>query len=283
LYISIPFTGHMYRQPQLSGATMDNETILFERRDHIAVITLNRPEVHNAVNSQMCAEVGAALEHVANEPEIRVAIITGAGQKSFCAGADLKAVAAGEFGSEEQAGKWWFAGITDHYIPKPIIAAVNGFALGGGTEIALAADIVISSEQASFGLPEVTRGFIAGAGGILRLSRQVPPKIAARVIFTGEAMSAAEAEHWGLVNEVVPHEKVIECAIRIAEKIAANAPMAVAMSKEVLYLGLDAPLDFPPTARAMNQDYVNRIMQSEDAKEGPRAFAEKRQPIWKNC
>jgi crotonobetainyl-CoA hydratase len=96
-------------------------------------------------------------------------------------------------------------------------------------------------------------------------------------------MSAAEAERWGLVNEVVPHEKVIECAIRIADKIAANAPLAVAMSKEVLYRGLDAPLDFPPTARAMNQDYVNRIMQSEDAKEGPRAFAEKRQPIWKNC
>ena len=261
---------------------MDTETILFEQLDHIAVITLNRPEVHNAVNSQMCAEVGAALEHVANEPEIRVAVITGAGQKSFCAGADLKAVAAGDFGSEKQAGKWGFAGITDHYINKPIIAAVNGFALGGGTEIALAADIVIASEQASFGLPEVALGLIAGAGGILRLSRQVPLKIAARAILEGEAMSAADAARWGLVNEVVPHEELVERAVRIAEKVAANAPMAVRMSKEVLYRGLDAPLDFPPTARAINQDYVNRIMQSEDAKEGPRAFAEKRQPIWKN-
>ncbi len=262
---------------------MDFETILFERLDHIAVITFNRPEVHNAVNSQGCAEVGAALEHVANEPEIRVVIITGAGQKAFCAGADLKAVAAGEFGSEEQTGKWGFAGICDHYINKPIIAAVNGFALGGGTEIALAADIVVASEQATFGLPEVTRGFIAGAGGILRLSRQVPVKIAARAILEGGAMSAAEAARWGLVNEVVPHEQVVEHAMCIAEKVAANAPKAVVMSKEVLYRGLDAPLDFPPTARAMNRDYVDQIMLTEDAKEGPRAFAEHREPIWKNC
>ncbi len=237
--------------------------------------------VHSQPERQL-AEVGAALEHVANESEIRVVIITGAGEKSFCAGADLKAVAAGEFGTQEQTGKWGFAGICNHYINKPIIAAVNGFALGGGTEIALAADIVVASEQASFGLPEVTRGFIAGAGGILRLSRQIPVKIAAQAVFEGGAMSAAEAARWGLVNEVVPHQQVVERAIGIAEKIAANAPLAVSMSKEVLYRGLDASLDFPPAAWAMNQDYVDRIMQTEDAKEGPRAFAEKRQPIWKN-
>ena len=259
---------------------MDFETILFEQHGHIAVITLNRPEVLNAVNSQLCRDVGGALELVASETNIRVAIITAAGSKAFCVGADLKAVAAGEFGSEEQAGKWGFAGICNHYINKPIIAAVNGFALGGGTEIALASDIVVASEFASFGLPEVTRGLIAGAGGILRLSRQIPTKVAARMIFEGEAISALEAAQWGLVNAVVPPDQVMDQAMEIAKKIAANSPVAVRMSKEVFYRGLDAPLDFPPTARALNDKYVNKILLTDDAAEGARAFVEKRKPDW---
>ena len=259
---------------------MDHQTIIFEQHSHTAVITLNRPEVLNAVNSQLCAEVGAALETVANDTSIRVVIITGAGSKAFCVGADLKAVAAGEFGSEEQAGEWGFAGICKHYINKPIIAAVNGLALGGGTEIVLATDIVVASESASFGLTEVTLGLIAGAGGILRLPRQIPEKIAARMIFEGEAMSAAEAAKWGLVNEVVPADEVMANAMAIAEKIASNSPVAVRMSKDVFYRGLDAPLDFPPTARALNQKYVNELMLTEDAAEGARAFVEQRKPQW---
>lgn len=259
---------------------MPYETITFEIGNKVAIVTFNRPEVHNAVNSQVCQEVGDALEIIANEKEIRVAIITGAGTKAFCAGADLKAVAAGEFGSQEQAGKWGFAGICDHYINKPLIAAVNGYALGGGTEIALASDIVVASESATFGLTEATFGLIAGAGGILRLSRQIPTKIAARMIFQGNPISAKEAERWGLVNEVVPQSDLMSVALEIANSIAANAPMAVRFSKEVLYRGLDASLDFPPDAREINQDYVDRIVESEDAKEGARAFSERRKPNW---
>ena len=261
---------------------MNFETILFDQHDHIAVITLNRPGVLNAVNSKVCSEVGHALEFVANEKKIRVTIVTAAGTKAFCVGADLKAVAAGEFGSDEQAGKWGFAGICNHYINKPIIAAVNGFALGGGTEIALAADIVIASESASFGLPEVTRGLIAGAGGILRLSRQLPTKVAARMIFEGKAISATEAAQWGLVNSVVAQNQLMPTAMEIAKNIAANSPAAVRMSKEVFYRGLDAPLDFPPTARALNDEYVKKILLTDDATEGANAFVEKREPNWRD-
>ena len=256
------------------------ETITFEVKSNVAIVTLNRPEVHNAVNSQVCQDVGDALETIANDKEIRVAIITGSGTKSFCAGADLKALAAGEFGSKEQAGKWGFAGICDHYINKPIIAAVNGYALGGGTEIALACDIVVATESATFGLTEVTLGLIAGAGGILRLSRQIPTKVAARMILQGIPISAKDAERWGLVNEVVPQSELMSVALEIAHSIAANAPMAVRFSKEVLYRGLDAPLDFPPDARNLNQEYVDRIVESKDATEGAIAFSEQRKPIW---
>lgn len=261
---------------------MDFKTIIFEKLGHIAVITLNRPEVLNAVNSQLCADVGEALEVVANDPKIRVGIITGSGPKAFCVGADLKAVAAGEFGSKEQAGPWGFAGVTDHYIDKPIIAAVNGIAFGGGTEIALATDIVVASEHASFALTEVTLGLIAGAGGILRLSRQIPQKIAARMILEGSPLSASNAARWGLVNEVVEPDDVLPCAMRIAEKIAANSPSSVRASKEVFYRGLDSPLNFPPAARELNQEYVDIIMRGPDAVEGPLAFSEKRPPVWKD-
>jgi crotonobetainyl-CoA hydratase len=261
---------------------VDFETIIFEKLDHVAVITLNRPEVLNAVNSQLCADVGEALEVIANDPKIRVSVITGSGSRAFCVGADLKAVAAGEFGSKEQAGRWGFAGVTDHYINKPIIAAVNGIAFGGGTEIALAADIVVASEQASFALTEVTLGLIAGAGGILRLSRQIPQKIAARMVFEGSPLTAADAARWGLINEVVDADDVMPCAMRIAEKIAANSPSSVRASKEVFYRGLDSPLNFPPTARELNQKYVDEIMRGADAAEGPLAFSEKRPPVWKD-
>ena len=247
---------------------MDFETIIFEKLDHVAVITLNRPEVLNAVNSQLCTEVGEALEVVANDPKIRVGIITGSGSKAFCVGADLKAVAAGDFGSKEQAGPWGFAGMTDHYINKPIVAAVNGIAFGGGTEIALAADIVVASEQASFALTEVTR--------------QIPQKIAARMVFEGSPLSAADAARWGLINEVVEADTVMPCAMRIAEKIAANSPSSVRASKEVFYRGLDSPLNFPPTARELNQKYVDEVMRGPDAAEGPLAFSEKRPPVWKD-
>lgn len=259
---------------------MSYETVLFERRGRTAVITLNRPEAMNAVNSQLWCEAGTALEEFAQDPELWVAVITGAGERAFCAGADLKELAAGGFRIPEHAARWGFAGIVQHYVSKPLIAAVNGFALGGGTEIALACDLIVASERASFGLPEVKRGIIAAAGGLLRLPRQLPLKRAVEAIFTGEPLTAAEAQRWGLVNRVVPHEQVLPEALALAEKICENAPLAVRASKEIIYRGLDAPLDYPAEAWEINRKYRAEVMASADAREGVRAFAEKRRPRW---
>ena len=261
---------------------MNYETIIFERMGHIAKFTLNRPQAMNSVSSQLWNEMGTALEEFNQDPELWVAIITGAGDRAFCAGADLKeVVATGGLKKTEQMSKWGFAGITQHYIEKPLIAAVNGFALGGGTEIALACDLVVASEKASFGLPEVKRGILAGAGGLIRLPRQIPLKVAMHVILTGESLSAAEALRWGLINQVVPQEKVMSAAMALAEKICENAPVSIRASKNVVYHSLDASLNFPPEAWDVNNTYTDVVMSSEDAKEGPRAFAEKRLPNWK--
>jgi crotonobetainyl-CoA hydratase len=259
---------------------MAYETILVERIGRVTKITLNRPEVMNCINAMIWQEIGTAFEEFAQDPQQWVAVLTGAGERAFCAGADLKAVSAGQMVITEQMQAWGFAGIARHFVNKPVIAAVNGFALGGGTEIALACDLVVASEKASFGLPEVKRGIIAGAGGLLRLPRQVPLKVAMHCIMTGEPLTATEAHRWGLVNLVVAHDQVVPAAMAMAEKICQNAPVAVRASKEIVYRGLDAPLDFPGTAWEINKQHTSEVMTSEDAKEGPRAFAEKRAPNW---
>ncbi|MFP5110216.1 crotonase/enoyl-CoA hydratase family protein [Neobacillus sp. C211] len=261
---------------------MEFNNIKVENDGRIFIITINRPEAMNAINQETWIEIGESIEFFNRSNEYVVAILTGAGNRSFCAGADLKALSRGEsiIPSSDEAN-WGFAGIVKHYTNKPIIAAVNGFALGGGTEIALACDIVIASENATFGLPEVKRGIIAGAGGLLRLPRQIPLKIASELIFTGDTLSADAAAKWGLVNHVVPHELVIDKAIEVAKKIADNAPVAVRASKDIVYKGLDVPIDHPQTGWDINDQYVAVVMESEDSLEGPRAFAEKRQPVWK--
>ncbi|MDQ1002231.1 crotonobetainyl-CoA hydratase [Neobacillus niacini] len=266
---------------------MDFETILFEKRGQIALITLNRPEVMNAVNRRLSVEVGFALEEFNNDPDLRVAIITGAGEKAFCVGSDLKEKL--EIGLSipdeikewtEKLKEWGFAGITKRHISKPIIAAVNGYALGGGFEIALSCDLIVASEKASFGLPEVKHGLIAGAGGLLRLPRNIPVKVAMRAILTGKSLSAEEAKSWGIVNEIVPHDDVLSAAIRLAEDIIKNSPTAVSFSKEVVYRGLDSTLTFPPDGWKINDDYISQAFDSDDAKEGIRSFVEKREPNW---
>lgn len=259
---------------------MSNEPVLFEKRDRVALIVINRPEAANAINAEAWAGIGNALEEYARDPSLWCAIITGAGAKSFCAGADLKSLFLGEKMSPPGGEKWGFAGIVKHYIKKPIIAAVNGFALGGGTEIALACDLIVASEQATFGLPEVKRGLTAVAGGLLRLPRQMPLKVAMEYILTGDSFSAAEAKRWGLVNRVAPHEKVLDEAFALAERITANAPLAVSASKDLVYRGLDVPLDHPEEAWAINDEYADQLMDSEDSKEGVKAFSEKREPMW---
>jgi crotonobetainyl-CoA hydratase len=244
------------------------------------LITLNRPEARNAVNGAVSSAVGDALETAKNDPEIRAVVITGAGDKSFCAGADLKAISRGEDLNHPDHPEWGFGGYVRHFIDKPTIAAVNGTALGGGSELVLASDLVIAAESATFGLPEVKRGLIAGAGGVFRIVEQLPRRIANYLIFSGEPMCARDALRWGLINEVVPDGDVVEAALALADRITANAPLAVSASKRVAYGADDGDItsEVAPWARTA-REFVT-LLKSEDAKEGPLAFAEKRPPVW---
>ncbi|MGW4843947.1 crotonase/enoyl-CoA hydratase family protein [Nocardia brasiliensis] len=250
-----------------------------ERRGHIAVLTLNRPEAMNAVNAALSSAVGAALEELAADPQLRVGVITGAG-RAFCAGADLKEIARGNAIHDPEHPEYGFAGLVQHFVDKPLIAAVNGFALGGGTEIVLASDLAVMSEDASLGLPEVTRGLIAAAGGVLRLPRAVPPKIALEIALTGSPIDAATAAHWGLVNRVVPADQVLPAALALAETIAANAPLSVRATKRIMHRVNDFGSDWDDPVWQMSAAEAAPIFTSKDFLEGPRAFAEKRAPRW---
>ena len=253
---------------------------LTERRGNVLIITLNRPEARNAVNSALSTAVGDALQEAQDDPEVRAVVITGAGE-SFCAGADLKAISRRENLFHPDHSDWGFAGYVHHYIDKPTIAAVNGTALGGGSELALASDLVVAEERAKFGLPEVKRGLIAAAGGVFRIVDHLPRKVAMELILTGEPMSSADALEWGLVNQVVPDGTAVDAALALAERITVNAPLAVWASKRVA-MGVDDGVitgDEPGWARTMRE--IGTLIRSEDAKEGPLAFAEKRQPVWK--
>jgi crotonobetainyl-CoA hydratase len=257
--------------------------VLAEQRGNVLLITINRPEARNAVNAAVHLGIGEALEQAESDPEIRVVILTGAGDKAFCAGADLVALSRGErIAPQDKAqAAWGFAGFVQHPVSKPVIAAVNGFALGGGTELALASDMVIAAETAQFGLPEVKRGLIAAAGGAFRLTQQLPPKIALEFLMTGEPFSAARAAELGLVNKVVPAERLLEEAFALAERIAVNAPLSVQASKRIALQIIDHHRAAEDGFWAQNAAETRTLMQSEDAREGPRAFAEKRAPVWK--
>jgi crotonobetainyl-CoA hydratase len=251
------------------------------RRGNVAVITINRPEARNAVNAAVSIGVGDALEDANADPDVWAVVITGAGDKSFCAGADLKAISRRENLYHPDHGEWGFAGYVHHFIDKPTIAAVNGTALGGGTEIALASDLVVADERATFGLPEVKRGLIAAAGGVFRIVDHLPRKVAFELLFTGDPISAADAAKWGMINEVVPDGTSLEAALVLAERITVNAPLSVQASKRVAY-GVDDGVitdEEPKWTRMFNE--VKALFRSQDAKEGPLAFAQKRQPVWK--
>lgn len=261
--------------------TTDEEQVLVERRGHVMVITMNRPEARNAINENICIRVGDALEEAELDSDVRVVVLTGTGP-SFSAGADLKAIMRGERiipeGAERE--KWHFAGWVRHYTRKPTIAAVNGTALGGGTEIALASDLIVAAESATFGLPEAKRGLVAGAGGAFRIMQQLPYRLALELLLTGDAISAHRAYEMGLVNRVVPDADLLEATLELAEKIAANAPLAVQAHKRIA-------LEFEGDERPGEDQHWERTSResapvgaSEDAKEGPRAFAEKRAPVW---
>ncbi len=258
---------------------MTDPAATLERHGHVGLITLNRPGALNAVNSALCTDAGRALAEVAADPSLRVAVITGAG-RAFCAGADLKEVAAGRPIEADGHPEWGFAGLTRHYVDKPVIAAVNGFALGGGAEIVLACDLAVIDERASLGLPEVTRGLFAGAGGVIRLQRQIPLKIALQVALTGQPLDARTAHHWGLVNEVAPAGTAVARALALAELIAANAPLAVRVSKRVVHRTAALGSDWDDAVWQVNEEAAAQVLGSDDAREGPRAFAEQRDPVW---
>ena len=265
---------------------MGFEFIEYEKKGHLAYITINRPESMNALHPPANLELSKAFDDFAEDPDAWVAIYTGAGERAFCAGNDLKYTAEHGFEAVEEslwskdAVKGGFGGITTRFdCFKPIIAAVNGYAGGGGTEIALACDIIIAAEHARFGLPEPRVGLMAGAGGVHRLPRQMPLKQAMGLILTGKMITAEKAMAYGLVNEVVPLEMLMETAEKWAEEILECAPLAVMAAKQSALQGLDKPA----LEEAINPGYplFIKVMDSEDVLEGSKAFAEKRKPQWK--
>ncbi|SBS76571.1 crotonobetainyl CoA hydratase [uncultured Mycobacterium sp.] len=260
---------------------VETPAALSERRGNVLLITINRPDARNAVNGAVSTAVGDLLQQAQDDADVWAVVITGAGDKSFCAGADLKAISRRENLFHPQHPEWGFAGYVRHFIDKPTIAAVNGTALGGGTELALASDLVVAEVSAKFGLPEVKRGLVAAAGGVFRIVDQLPRKVAMHLLFTGEPITAAAALEWGLINEVVPDGTVVDAALALAQRITVNAPLAVQASKRVA-VGVDDGVitaDEVGWTRTMRE--IGALMKSEDAKEGPLAFAEKRQPVWR--
>lgn len=256
--------------------------VLVELCGRTLVITLNRPEVRNAVNLEASDLVGDALCRAEHDDAVNAVIITGAGELSFCSGADLTALSRGESIMSGDAVRLshGFAQYTSYPISKPTIAAVNGFALGGGTEITLASDLAVAAEHAQFGLPEVGRGILAGSGGAFRLPRQIPLKAAMEAMLTGEPITAARALELGLVNRVVPAADVLGCALELAARIGANAPLSVRATKR-LALGIVDGEVVPERADwAATAAETRALLTSRDAVEGPRAFAEKRTPRW---
>jgi crotonobetainyl-CoA hydratase len=254
--------------------------VLFERHDRVALVTFNRPAVLNAINYEMSVRCGEIIEEIAQDDDLWVVVLTGAGDRSFSAGADLRDAANRKPGEPAPKPPFGFAGITRHFIDKPIIAAVNGYAHGGGLEVVLACDLVVASSRATFALAEVKRGFAAGGGGLVRLPRQVPVKMALEMAMTGEPIDAATALRHGLVNEVVDHESTLSRALALAGRIAGNAPLAVRACKRTIYRSLEAPLHDVATAWDINELERQVVSASDDAREGPRAFVEKRTPVW---
>ncbi|BBY02148.1 enoyl-CoA hydratase [Mycobacterium seoulense] len=265
----------------MTDAPVDRPAVLVERRGNVMLITINRPEARNAVNGAVSIGVGDALDEAQRDPEVRAVVITGAGDKSFCAGADLKAISRRENLYHPDHGEWGFAGYVHHFIDKPTIAAVNGTALGGGTELALASDLVVADERAKFGLPEVKRGLIAAAGGVFRIVQQLPRKVGMELLLTGEPITAADAFEWGLINQVVKAGTVLEAALALAARVTVNAPLSVQASKRIAYGVDDGVVTDEEAGWARTMAEMGVLIRSEDAREGPLAFAEKREPVWK--
>jgi enoyl-CoA hydratase len=251
----------------------EDTPVLSEARGPVLVITINRPEARNSMNKAAAEALGAALDRLDSDRELSVGLITGAG-KGFSAGMDLKGFAAGEF---PVAGDRGFGGIAQRSARKPLIAAIEGFALAGGLEIALSCDIIVAARDAKLGIPEVGVGLFAGAGALLRLPRRVGLGQAALLALTGKPISGEEGGRIGLVDRVVDPGGAVDEALKLAETIGANAPLALAASKAVLNDGFTKP---DAEFWEWQQQFFNDVFRSKDALEGATAFAEKRRPNW---
>ncbi|KZY02687.1 MULTISPECIES: enoyl-CoA hydratase-related protein [unclassified Sulfitobacter] len=258
---------------------MSYEFIKTERQGHILIVTMNRPDVYNAVHVDMHNEMADCWDSFAADQDLWVAVLTGAGDKAFSAGNDLKATAQG--GSKAKMTESGFAGLSSRFdLEKPIIAAVNGFAMGGGFETALSCDIILASENAKFALPEVKVGFFAAASGVQRLSRYVGRLAAQEMMFTGRTITAAEALEMGCVNEVHPHDELLAKALEKAEQLCTVSPSAVKATKRVLN-DLNRR-DGMVESIAYSREVIADLSKTEDFKEGVNAFVEKRAPQWVN-
>jgi len=249
------------------------DEVLRERRGHVEILTINRPEARNAINRATAIALGDALDACESDDDVWVVVLTGAGDKAFSAGMDLKAFAKGEFPSTDKG----FAGITQRDLPKPLIAAANGAALAGGFEILISCDMVVAADHAKFGIPEASRGLVAGGGGLIRLPKLVPLAVAYEMALTADPIDATRAYELGLVNRVVPGDRVLDEAIALAERIAKNAPLAVRTSKDVMKRSRELSEE---QCWQLNTEAFGPIARSADAIEGAVAFAEKREPNW---
>jgi enoyl-CoA hydratase len=245
-----------------------------EVTDGVAVITINRPEARNAVNGDVARGIAAAVEEFDARKDISVLVLTGAGG-TFSAGMDLKGFLTGDAPIAPGRG---FGGIAERPSAKPVIAAVEGYALAGGFELVLACDLVVASEEAKFGLPEVRRGLVAGAGGLLRLPRRIPYHVAMEIALSGEHFPAARLAAVGLVNKLVPAGQALPAAMELAGRVALGAPLALAASKRVIVESADWPAN---EAFARQGEVIGPVFRSKDAMEGAAAFAEKRLPAWR--
>jgi len=252
----------------------DDQAVLVERRGRTLLVTLNRPDIRNAVNAEMAEGIGRAMDELEADPDLTVAVIAGAG-RGFCSGMDLKAFVAGELPYYGDRG---FAGLVQRPPVKPLIAAVEGFAVAGGCEIALACDIIVAASDAKLGVPEVKRSLVAAGGALLRLPQRVPKGIALQLALTGDIIDGARGHEIGLVDVLADPGGALDAALELAERIGANGPLAVAATKRVL---AEAPT-WPAEEFWQRQAVIVKpVRESEDAREGAVAFSEKRDPVWK--
>jgi enoyl-CoA hydratase len=254
-----------------------NEELVTERRGAVLVVRLNRPEARNALTRSLLAGIGAAVVRAESDPEIRAAVLTGTGDRAFCAGMDLRSFSSGEdFGGTPDEGSAGYYRLIQGQTTVPFVGAANGTAIGGGLELLLGCDVIVASSQARFGFPEVKRGLFPAGGGTF-LGTRIPMGVALEMILTGDLVDADRAYQLGLVNSVVPADRVLATALALAGRVAENAPLGLAAAKELVRLGVTDGAG----ASSRLREWQATVFGSEDAKEGAMAFMEKRTPVWK--